>query len=125
MQGEELNKLLYNGNFYFIYQVDNIFWAFYIIKDYGDAFSLFLDSVYGVHIRLWDKQKEWQPDEHYHLLMINLRAPINGNTYVVRDLVATIVHELLHALGVKDESQVSMLEKILLEGYRYSRIKIK
>ena len=116
-------------NFYFIHVVDpKHIYVFYFIVFPRDDFELFLDSVYGAHMKAWDKDKPWNPEDYINIMFINLKTPYfeKYKEYRVRELVATVVHELIHAIDESlTEGQVWYLERLLLiKGYKYSRIKV-
>ena len=117
-----LEKLLGLSNFYSIHRRDNIIWVYYWILYPFDEFELTLSLVSGATIKTFVKKDERLQD--VYISYVNLVAPYREDgKYHVRWLVETIVHELLHTMGVKDEDLVERLTKELLKGYRFSKIR--
>jgi len=107
-------------NFLFLRETsDEDIWVFYVIRDFSDPESIWMDSVYGFHTR-GVREKDGKLVDVY---AINLTACYNWEKgyYSIRCLIGTVLHELLHKY-IHDEEQVDTLVKKLTKGYKYSRI---
>jgi hypothetical protein len=103
---------------------NEIAWAYYAIlnpfqytyPEFLENFGLCLDAYFS------DKNRE----RTYRVAAINLTAPYDDLKleYNIRELIATVVHEVLHCLGVDSEAQTEYLTEKLLMGYRFSVIKL-
>jgi len=107
-------------NFIFIVETtDEDLWVFYFIKDFSDPESIWMDSVYGFHM------KGKKDDIFVDIYAINLRMcyDYEKQYYSLRCLIGTILHELLHKY-IHEEKPVEVLTKELMRNYKYSRIYI-
>ena len=123
---EILKRLIGKKNFVTVYwdEKNEIAWAYYAIlnpfqytyPEFLENFGLCLDAYFS------DKNRE----RTYRVAAINLTAPFDylALEYNIRELIATVVHEVLHCLGVDSEAQTEYLTEKLLMGYRFSVIKL-
>jgi len=119
MSRSDLDEILSQyKNFLFLDETtDEDLWVFYVIRDFSDPESIWMDSVYGFHMR---GKKD---DKLVDIYAINLRMCYNYEKqyYSLRCLIDTILHELLHKY-IHEEKTVDVLVRELMKGYRYQRI---
>jgi len=93
-------------------------WVFYVIREFSEPEDIWMDSVYGFHMKGIDK--DGRPVDIY---AINLTACYNWEKgyYSTRCLIGTAIHELLHKF-FQDEEPVRYFTMGLVKGYRYKKI---
>jgi hypothetical protein len=118
-----LKELIGEGNYIDIRfdRKSNTVWVYYaiynpLLTEYAE-----LSEVYGFYAEIEDIETK----NKYRIIAINLIKPYNKKRkeYRIRELVGSILHELLHYLGIEEEELAGNLTKKLLERYRFSVIK--
>jgi hypothetical protein len=96
-------------------------WVYYAIFNPALTEYAELSEVYGFYAEIDDIET----NNKYRIIAINLIKPYNKKRkeYRIRELAGTIIHELLHYLGIEREGYILDLTRKLLERYRFSVIK--
>jgi len=121
-----LRKLVGRANFVTVYwdEKNEIVWAYYAILNPSSYTYLEFLENYGLCLDVYASEKN--RDRKYRIAAINLTAPFDDLKleYNIRELVATVIHEIIHCMGVDSEAQTEYLTEKLLMGYRFSVIKL-
>jgi hypothetical protein len=121
-----LKKLVGKENFVTVYwdKKNEIVWAYYAILNPSSYTYLEFSENYGLCLDVYASEKN--RDRKYRIAAINLTAPFDylKLEYNIRELVATVIHEIIHCMGVDSETQTEYLTEKLLMGYKFSVIKL-